>query len=35
VLLLIIAGIMVWIAVRMDQLRKQGKSSATWLKELK
>ena len=35
VLLLAIAGIMVWIAVRMDQLRKQGKSSATWLKELK
>ena len=35
VLLLIIAGIMVWIAVRMDQLRKQGKSSATWLKELR
>jgi cytochrome c-type biogenesis protein CcmH/NrfF len=35
VLLLIIAGIMVWIAVRMDQLRKQGKSSTTWLKELK
>ena len=35
VLLLAIAGIMVWIAVRMDQLRKQGKSSTTWLKELK
>jgi hypothetical protein len=35
VLLLMIAGIMVWIAVRMDQLRKQGKSSTTWLKELK
>lgn len=35
VLLLLIAGIMVWVAVRMDQLRKQGKSSATWLKELK
>ena len=35
VLLLAIAGIMVWIAVRMDQLRKQGKSSTAWLKELK
>lgn len=35
VLLLLIAGIMVWIAVRMDQLRKKGKSSADWLKELK
>ena len=35
VVLLLIAGIMVWIAVRLEQLRKLGKSSVSWVKALK
>ena len=35
VILLVIAGIMVWIAVRLEQLRKMGKSSVSWVKALK
>jgi hypothetical protein len=35
VILLVIAGIMVWIAVRLEQLRKMGKSSVSWVKSLK
>lgn len=34
VILLLIAGIMVWIAVRLEQLRKLGKSSVSWVKTL-
>ncbi|MFM6979930.1 MAG: hypothetical protein ACKOWE_00795, partial [Micrococcales bacterium] len=35
VLLLIVAGVMVWVAMRLEKMRKAGKSSASWLKELK
>ena len=35
VVLLLVAGIMVWIAVRLEQMRKVGKSSINWIKELK
>ena len=35
VVLLVIAAVMVWIAVRLEQLRKLGKSSASWIKSLK
>ena len=35
VILLVIAGIMVWIAVRLEQMRKVGKSSISWIKALK
>jgi hypothetical protein len=35
VVLLLIAAVMVWIAVRLEQLRKLGKSSASWIKTLK
>ncbi len=35
VLLLLIAGIMVWIAVRIDQMRKVGKNSVNWMKSLR
>ena len=35
VLLLVIAGVMVWIAVRLEQMRKLGKSSVSWVKALK
>ncbi|MEY4417848.1 MAG: hypothetical protein RIQ88_286 [Actinomycetota bacterium] len=35
VILLLIAGIMVWIAVRLEQMRKLGKSSVSWVKALK
>ncbi|MEY4655082.1 MAG: hypothetical protein RL523_481 [Actinomycetota bacterium] len=35
VILLVIAAIMVWIAVRLEQLRKMGKSSVSWVKALK
>ncbi len=35
VVLLIIAAVMVWIAVRLEQLRKLGKSSASWIKTLR
>jgi hypothetical protein len=35
VVLLLIAAVMVWIAVRLEQLRKLGKSSASWLKTLR
>ena len=35
VLLLLIAGIMVWIAVRIDQMRKVGKNSVNWMKTLR
>ena len=34
VVLLLIAGVMVWIAVRLEQLRKLGKSGASWIKTL-
>ena len=35
VILLLVAGIMVWIAVRLEQMRKLGQSSINWIKELK
>jgi len=35
VILLVIAGIMVWIAVRLEQMKKVGKSSVSWVKALK
>ena len=35
VVLLIIAAVMVWIAVRLEQLRKLGKSGASWIKTLR
>jgi hypothetical protein len=35
VVLLLIAGVMVWIAVRLDQLRKLGKSGTSWIKSLR
>ena len=35
VLLLLVAGVMVWLAVRLERLKKAGRNSATWLKELK
>ena len=35
VVLLLIAGVMVWIAVRLEQLRKLGKSGASWIKTLR
>jgi hypothetical protein len=35
VVLLLIAAVMVWIAVRLEQIRKLGKSSASWLKTLR
>ena len=35
VILLLIAGVMVWIAVRLEQLRKLGKSGASWVKSLR
>ena len=35
VILLLIAGVMVWIAVRLEQLRKLGKSGASWIKSLR
>ena len=35
VILLVIAAIMVWIAVRLEQFRKMGKSSVSWVKALK
>ena len=34
-ILLFIAAIMIWIAVRLEQLRKVGKSSISWVKALK
>ncbi|MDE2591314.1 MAG: hypothetical protein KGL41_00450 [Actinomycetales bacterium] len=35
VVLLLVAAIMVWIAVRLEQMRKIGKSSINWIRELK
>ncbi|MFM8927213.1 MAG: hypothetical protein ACKOFA_03310, partial [Rhodoluna sp.] len=35
VVLLLMAGIMVWVAVRLEQLRRLGKSSVSWVKALK
>jgi hypothetical protein len=35
VVLLLIAAVMVWIAVRLEQLRKVGKSGASWIKTLR
>jgi hypothetical protein len=35
VLLLLIAAILVWLAVRLEQMKKVGKSSTAWLKQLK
>ena len=35
VLLLVIAGFMVWLAMRLERMRKQGRTSAAWLRELK
>jgi putative exporter of polyketide antibiotics len=35
VVLLIIAAVMVWIAVRLEQLRKLGKTGASWIKTLR
>lgn len=35
VVLLLVAGVMVWIAVRLEQMRKVGKNSVAWIKALK
>ena len=35
VMLLLVAGVMVWLAVRLERLKKAGRTSAAWLKELK
>lgn len=35
VLLLLVAGIMVWLAVHLEKMKKAGRTSAVWLKELK
>lgn len=35
VLLLVVAAVMVWLAVRLEKIKKAGRNSATWLKELK
>lgn len=35
VLLLLVAGVMVWVAVRLEQIKKAGRSSTAWLKELR
>lgn len=35
VLLLLVAAVMVWLAVRLEKIKKAGRNSATWLKELK
>ena len=34
-ILLVIAAVMIWIAVRLEQMRKVGKSSISWVKALK
>ena len=35
VLLLLVAGVMVWLAVRLERLKRAGRNSASWLRELK
>jgi hypothetical protein len=35
VVLLLVAAAMVWVALRLENLRKAGRSSANWIKELK
>ena len=35
VMLLLVAGVMIWLAVRLERLKKAGRTSAAWLKELK
>lgn len=35
VVLLLVAGVMVWVALRLEKLRKAGRNSANWLRELK
>jgi hypothetical protein len=35
VLLLLVAGVMVWLAVHLEKMKKAGRTSATWIKELK
>ena len=35
VMLLLVASVMVWLAVRLERLKKQGRTSAAWLKELR
>jgi hypothetical protein len=35
VLLLLVAGVMVWLSVRLERMRKAGRNSSAWLKELK
>ncbi len=35
VLLLLVAGVMVWLSVRLERMRKAGRNSTSWLKELK
>jgi hypothetical protein len=35
VLLLLVAGVMVWLAVHLEKMKKAGRTSAVWLKELK
>ena len=35
VLLLLIAGVMVWLALRLERMRKAGRTSSAWLRELK
>jgi hypothetical protein len=35
VLLLLVAGVMVWLAVHLEKMKKAGRTSAIWIKELK
>jgi FtsH-binding integral membrane protein len=35
VLLLVLAGVMVWLAMRLEKMRKEGRTSSQWLRELK
>ena len=35
VLLLALAGVMVWLAMRLEKMRKEGRTSSQWLRELK
>jgi len=35
VLLLLLAGVMVWLAMRLERMRKAGRTSSAWLRQLK
>lgn len=35
VVLLIVATVMIWVALRLEKLRKVGRDSANWMRELK